>query len=814
MSSLMEKLKAARAMQAELAKHTKAAETELKAKVDEAPEVEELISGPAQSVNNQESPMAKLRAKMAAKKAGLAEPQEAKQAGETTLKIAPQPAKHPLDRLANEEEPVKPKPKLSLKEQLAQKKAMREKEQHDKVFKGKLPTHTAPTRTPASEVFERAPVKTSLRQIKERDERPKKPEQSATPEPAPAPTVKQEAAAKPMSALERIRARQKAAKEGLDHAPSASSEAVDKSIESFAQTQLPAQPTDASPKAMARVQVEQTGIQGAPQVKEIEERASVAANRQVVTLNAKQDATATRFVDEEKSCVMIGAAGTGKTTGVRGVLQRLLDTEKLEYNADYKRQGGNGLKDRVADQPNVAICAFTRRAAINIMESVTSQPGLEVFKWCCQTVHNLLEFAPEYYEAYDDETGEWRQKMRFCPHRHAENKIDCDWLIIEEASMVDLNLWEKLLDALRPGTKILFLGDINQLPPVFGLPILVYAMFKLPVIELTEVYRQSVGPVLRNAHNVLKGLPVEEQEEGDQAFLCYEEYKTEKGSTSLKRHSADKGSPIMAGETKMSSIYTVMFRKLFEAGRYDPEQDMIISPFNVGDLGTLHMNQCLAQFIGDARGAVVNEIIAGFHKHYLAIGDKVMVERQDGYITSIHHNSDYMGSLPKQAGNDLSRFGVRILGRNAEDIDLDETGDVNFDLDAIGEKTAEELKRAASHIVTVTLESGEEVVLANSGQFAPEKFTLGYCITGHKSQGSEWRNVYIIMHKKHHSLLTREWLYTTVTRARKQCTLLCKPFSIEKALASQRISGDTIEDKLAWFTSGAVDNLDEIKVTK
>lgn len=842
MSSLMEKLKAAKAMQFDLERYSREAETALKAKVDAAPEVEELSSGPAQAVNNQESPMAKLRAKMAAKKAGLAEPTEAKQASETVLKMAPtvhqQPVEeeHPLDKLAQEDEPAKSEPKLSLKEKLALKKEQREKEQHATVITHRLPKHSEPTNRPvpkADEAKKPEPEKltgmATIRAKREADSARKHnalrydPAHGTTPEPERETAQPERVEEKPKvsipahkgsSLLARLKTKRDANKAALDHAPKVSSDAVDQSIENFTQTRLPSQPTDASPKSMARVQVEQTGIQGSPQVKEIEEQAGVALNRQVVTLNAKQDATASRFVDEEKSCVMIGAAGTGKTTGVRGVLQRLLDTEKLLYNADYKRQGGNGLKDRVKEQPNVAICAFTRRAAINIMESITSQPGLEPFKWCCQTVHNLLEFAPEYYEAYDDETGEWVQKMRFCPHRHADNKIDCDWLIIEEASMVDLNLWEKLMDAMRPGTRILFLGDINQLPPVFGLPILVYAMFKLPVIELTEVYRQSVGPVLRNAHNVLKGLPVEEQEEDEQAFLCYEEYKTEKGSTSLKRHSADKGSPIMAGETKMSSIYTVMFRKLFEAGRYDPEQDMIISPFNVGDLGTLHMNQCLAQFIGDTREAIVHEIIAGFHKHYLAVGDKVMVERQDGYITSIHHNSDYMGSLPKQSGNDLSRFGVRILGRNADEVDLDEAGDVNFNLDAIGEKTAEELKRAASHIVTVTLESGEEVVLSNSGQFAPEKFTLGYCITGHKSQGSEWRNVYIIMHKKHHSLLTREWLYTTVTRARKQCTLLCKPFSVEKALASQRISGDTIEDKLAWFTSGAVDNLDEIQVTK
>lgn len=806
MTSLRDKLKAAKAMSVQLAESTKAAEAELSTEVEAAPQVDELPSGPAQVGNNQESPMAKLRARMAAKKAALAEPTEATQAAQSLngseypslddvepKQEKPQPEKR-IDAWGKPHEPEQEKPKLSLKERLAQKKAMQEREQQAKLRKP-LPAHTPPTRTPATEAKALAEAEKSLRQREE--------SQSAAP------------AEKPMTLAEKLRAKRKAAEEITKPAPKVSTEAVDQSIDAFAKTTLPTQPETAAPSGTREVRVEETGIQGAPQVKAIEEESTVAANRQRVILNAKQRETAERYVDNEESCVMIGAAGTGKTTGVRGVIYRLKETGKLSYNADYKRQGGSGLKDRVREQPNVAICAFTRRASINIMESITSQEGLEDFKYCCQTVHNLLEFAPEYYEAYDDESGEWTTKMRFVPHRHAAAPIDCEWLIIEEASMIDLNLWSLLMDALKPGTKILFLGDINQLPPVFGLPILVYAMHKLPVVQLTEVYRQSVGPVLRNAHNILRGEHVEEEVVEDQAFTCYEEYKTDNGKTSLKHHSADKGSPIMAGEAKMCSIYTAMFRKLFETNRYDPEQDMIISPFNVGDLGTLHMNQCLAQFIGDARGAVVHEVVAGFHKHYLAIGDKVMVERQDGYITAINHNTDYMGSLPKPAGNDLSRFGVRILGRNGgdEEVDLDEVADVNFDLNAIGEKSAEELKRAASHVITVTLESGEEVVLSTSGQFAPEKFTLGYCITGHKSQGSEWRNVYIIMHKKHHSLLTREWLYTTVTRARKQCTLLCKPYSVEKALTVQRIAGDTIEDKLAWFTSGAVDNLDEVHVT-
>lgn len=889
MTSLREKLRMAKAMEAKIEEASAQAQAELSTAVEEAPAIEgDLPTGAATVGNNQASPMAALRARMAARKAKLAEPEEATQAA-TALAPTPvedweepvdadaksEPELAPEDALLQKEAnlaaaveaervearrkldeqqairkradelkagmeatrmhtspapaPAPTEKKLTLKEKIAAKKAMQEREKQAKLHKP-IPEHTPPTRRPEPRPAPSNPVvKTSARLQREAREAQEhkivhRPDGSLRPESKAEQSAREQSAApgaKPMSLAERLRAKREAANKVAQEPTVPTNAALEKSIDSFGKQTLPAQPANASQTAVtshkvAAVQVEETGIQGAPQVKAIEEQAGVAANRKAVKLNAKQEQAAKMFAEEERSCVMIGAAGTGKTTGVRGVLRRLLELGKLKKTADYKRQGGSGLKDRVKSQYNVAICAFTRRAAINIMESVTSQEGLEEFKYCCQTVHNLLEYAPEYYDEYDDETGEFKQKMRFSPHRDSANPIDCDWLIIEEASMVDLILWEKLMDAMKPGTKVLFLGDINQLPPVFGLPILVYAMHKLPVVQLTEVYRQSVGPVLRNAHNILKGVHVEEETTDDQAFVCYEEFKTDTGKTSLKRHVAEKGSPIMAGESKMSAIYSAMFNKLYETGRYDPEQDMIISPFNVGDLGTLHMNQCLAQFIGDSRNAIVHEVLAGFHKHYLAVGDKVMVERQDGYITAIHHNTDYMGSLPKPAGSDLSRFGVRILGREGshEDIDLDEAADVNFDLNAIGEKTAEELKRAASHIVEVTLESGEVVTLSSSGQFAPEKFTLGYCITGHKSQGSEWRNVYIIMHKKHHSLLTREWLYTTVTRARKQCTLLCKPFSIEKALGSQRITGDTIEDKLAWFTSGAVDNLDEIEVEK
>jgi len=777
MSSLKEKMLAARAMQKGIVDATAKAEAELGLAPATHVVVDDLPTGPAQVGNNQLSPLAKMRAKMQAKDASTAAPVEAEAAAQTVQQAMPKPAK------------PAPAVKLTLAQKLAAKKA------------------SAAPEAPA--IVEDAP--------------PFRPELLVCDDPAPEfdPDPEPEPA-KPMSVLERVRARQLAAKEQKATRHPEVPVVLDKQLDTFMnqpanhaiEQSMERKPTP-PPAATAnpRVEVEQTGIMGAPQVTE-QEYYGVAQNRQAVKLNSKQLETVERYVVEEKSCVMIGPAGTGKTTGVRGVLQALKKQDKIAYTSDFKKQNGGGVANRVKDQPNVAIVAFTKRAVTNIMESVTSQDGLEDFKYCCQTIHNLLEYAPEYYDVYDDETGDFKQKMRFTPHKHAANMLDIEWLIVEEASMTGLDLWAQVIEALPPNVKILFLGDINQLAPVFGLPILAYAMYRLPVVALTEVYRQSVGPILRNAHNVLEGLPiVEETTEDGQAFLCYEEYKNEKGGNGLKRHNDGKGEPIMLSESKLSRIYTTLFNKLFEAGRYDPEQDMIISPFNVSDLGTLHMNQCLAQFVGDARDAVVYEIIAGFNKVYLALGDKVMVDKQDGIVTAIHHNADYMGSLPKPAGLDLSRFGVRIIGKGgAEEIDLDEE-DVNFDLDKIAGKTAEELKRASSHIVEVTMESGEQVVMSNSGQFSPDKFTLGYCITGHKAQGSEWRNVYIIMHKKHHSLLTREWLYTTVTRAKKQCTLMCKPFSIEKALASQRITGDTVEEKLAWFTSGAIDNLDEIQVT-
>ena len=127
------------------------------------------------------------------------------------------------------------------------------------------------------------------------------------------------------------------------------------------------------------------------------------------------------------------------------------------------------------------------------------------------------------------------------------------------------------------------------------------------------------------------------------------------------------------------------FPKFKEIGKYNPETDIILSPFAVQPLGTDNINNIIAQMLGQEREAVVHQVIAGREKHYLAVGDKVMVDKQVGFITAINRNGLYTGkdTLPESTG--LSRFGVYI-GNNSKSADTMGLAEYeNFDLDKIQE---------------------------------------------------------------------------------------------------------------------------------
>lgn len=551
-----------------------------------------------------------------------------------------------------------------------------------------------------------------------------------------------------------------------------------------------------------------------PVMKAEEKALGEADSRVVVPLNERQQAAVDRAL-EGQSFSLIGKAGTGKTTSVREILRSMRDSCKLSKGANFKMYGGGSNSVRKANQWRVACVAFTRTAANNIRDSICVDPDLEDFRWCCQTVHNLLEYQPAEEEVWDAELGDYVMKKRFVAMRDEHAKVDCDLLIVEEASMIDLQLLERLMRALPEHCQVIYLGDINQLPPVFGLPALAYALHKLPVVELTHVYRTAMGPVLSAAHNILEGKLPEEGETESGAFNLYHEADKGENKLIIKRHSRDNGTPISVGQGTCASLYGNLFKLFFDNDIYNPEQDVVLSPWNKRELGTVDFNAVLAQFIGDARNAVVYEVIAGYSKHYLAVGDRVVVQKQAGTILEIVGNGDYIGRTPLPASISLSRFGTPIIGRDSAEIDLDALGTAddysNFDLDSMADKSADEMKRSASHVVKIELETGELVYLRSAGDFALDKFGLGYCITGHKSQGMEWRKVWIIAHQSQASTITREWLYTTVTRTKRECSILGHTQTIQKALARQRITGDTVEEKIENFT-GAVTNLDEVRV--
>lgn len=512
-----------------------------------------------------------------------------------------------------------------------------------------------------------------------------------------------------------------------------------------------------------------------------------------IVLNERQQA-AVDMADAGKSFVLLGAAGTGKTSSEGAILHRLLEHDRMSMTS-YKISGTTRI-----DAPSVAVVAYTRRAAANSAKAILKDPLLsEKLSHNIMTIHALLEYIPEtYYDAVDN-----KEKFRFAPTRNASNPLRITHLIIEEATLVGLDVWEALYEALPYDVQIIFVGDINQLPPVFGPSILNYALTKLPVIELQEVYRQAEGsPIINNAHRILRGEMLKEgvNEQGRLTIIS--------GKNDVK-----------VGQEKTFAAFNTIFKSFYDQGLYNPDEDMILSPWNKHLLGTDSLNNMIAEFLSIKHDTLVYEVIAGYNKRYLAEGDKVIVNKRDAIIVGIDRNPAYVGKEPKIPSTRLSRFGhMRMTGNDVaildEEDDLDSIDYSNFSIEDI-ENTSMERKMQASHRITIAYDTGYTETLSNAGDLAPNVFSLGYAMTVHKSQGSEWRRVFIIMHTDHAISLNREMLYTAITRAREEVYILAKRYTLDKAVISQKVKGNTLEDKIAIFNSGLVEaNSKEVPVLK
>ena len=552
-----------------------------------------------------------------------------------------------------------------------------------------------------------------------------------------------------------------------------------------------------------------------------------------ITLNEKQAGGVDHAISRQ-NYVLTGEAGTGKSTAIQAVCKSLLRYHKDKLTTtDYRAMDRSGSRVMA---PSICVCSYTRKAVANVQRITSMDFELSAeMEGCFQTIHNLLEYSPVITWSEIQQ----REVQMFKPSRGQFNPLSVTHLIIEEASMLGLDLWAELRAALNPGVQIIYVGDINQLPPVFGKSVMSYALTKLPIVHLDVVYRQALdNPIIANAHAVLHGRDIREEKpaftwiQGKNKVAQPQETMSRAMGEFfrlglLNKEKIDKWKQELADFNNLppfSDLKGIPHPKsLAEIQEqednhvcYDPEEDIVLIPFNKNAMGTTQMNYRIAQHLGEKRGAEVFEVIASYEKHYLAVGDKVFCHKMEGTIVKIVGNMNYMGRSPMKSSVNLSRFGFYV-GSAAEDAAKILNGDDDFDyshldidvLATIDEN--EERRQASSHLVDIELETGQVITLSSAGDFNTQIFQLGYCLSIHKSQGSEWRRVFILFHKAHASMLSRELLYTAMTRAREELVIIARPELIEKAIRSPRIKGNSLAEKIEFFNSGYLD--EDIEVT-
>lgn len=506
-----------------------------------------------------------------------------------------------------------------------------------------------------------------------------------------------------------------------------------------------------------------------------------------IILNEEQELAVTYATEGREFC-LIGAAGSGKTTASIEVVKAIC----ARVGIDIAKEDDS--------KKTIAIVAFTRRAARN---SAKNLDKIKAGKFC-KTAHRFLEYQPEYFE-YMDEDGNFKKTMRFVPGRTAENPIhNCRLVIVEEASMLGTELHADL-KAAAPNATFLYIGDLNQLPPVFGDAILGFKLAELPVVELTKIYRQALeSPIVHFQHNyTLPGKMPSETE-----LQRYTEKATDDKGLEFIPFKQTLSSP----ELYAAAVANYMIRQ-YDAGLYDPNTDTILIPFNKA-FGSVLINEDIAEELGNRRKAVVWEIMTGFQTKYLAVGDFVMHEKAECTIIDIQHNPQYMGKSPMEPSEHMTRAGLmRGSDGKIRALKLDrgeELGDIDHLLN-LGNKAEEEsTTNQASAIVTVQ-DNETQVVYKLQTAGDMNGLDFGYCMTIHKSQGSEWRKVWLVVHKLHATMLSRELLYTGMTRAKDKLSVLYTPqsgigrkdSSIAKAIKRAVIPGKSWKEKVEYFKGKA-----------
>lgn len=371
---------------------------------------------------------------------------------------------------------------------------------------------------------------------------------------------------------------------------------------------------------------------------------------------------------EENISIITGGPGTGKTTIINTISKIYLD---------------NGY--------NISLCAPTGRAAKRIEETT----GIEA-----KTIHRMLGYIPSSY----DDIGHFEY--------NEDNPLDTDVIIIDEMSMVDVVLFEKLLRGMKDNTRLVIVGDVDQLPSVGAGNVLrdLINSKKIKYTKLVDIFRQSESSnIIVNAHKINNGQePILNEKNSDFFFL-----KTE--TPAITRN----------------VVVDLISKRLPNAYGYDFSKDIqILTQSRKGICGVFELNRLL-QDILNPKTETTDELLVG--NKLFRVNDKVMQ-------TKNNYNLSFFDSDGEE------NFGVY----NGD------MGHIIF-IDKSSKKLTVEMDD--NRVIDYTLEDLDNLELA-------------YAITIHKSQGSEFKSVIIPMFDGYRLLQTRNLLYTAITRAKENIVLV------------------------------------------
>lgn len=374
--------------------------------------------------------------------------------------------------------------------------------------------------------------------------------------------------------------------------------------------------------------------------------------------------------------VLTGGPGTGKTTTINAII------------CFFESEGAE-----------LRLAAPTGRAA----KRMTEATGYEA-----QTIHRMLELTgmPE-----DDREG---QPVHF--ERNAENPLEADVIIIDEMSMVDIHLMHSLLMAVTAGTRLILVGDGNQLPSVGPGNVLrdIIRSGQFPVVELKKIFRQaSESDIVVNAHKINRGEQVEINNKSRDFFF-------------LKRYDAD---------IIIRVVIALIQEKLPKYVEAKPFEIQVLTPMRKGLLGVERLNQILQRYLNPPDPSKKEkEIGQGLFRE----GDKVMQIRNN-YQLEWEVRGRYGIPVDKGVGVFNGDTGIiRMINEFAE------LAEVEFEDGRYAQYTFKQL----------------------------DELELAYAVTIHKSQGSEYPAVIIPILSGPRMLMNRNLLYTAVTRARKCVTVV------------------------------------------